>query len=144
MVEHMKRRTVQKEAVREALKETKEFVSAQDLHRRLIDAGSRIGLATVYRQLNNLAAEGQADTIRMGGEQLFRDCGEDASRHHHHLVCERCGRTVDIEPPSETWFRRIARENGFTVTSHILEIFGTCAECREREREERPAVEERE
>lgn len=143
MVEHVKRRTVQKEAVREALKETKEFVSAQDLHRRLIDAGSRIGLATVYRQLNNLAAEGQADTIRMGGEQLFRDCGEDASRHHHHLVCERCGRTVDIEPPSETWFRRVARENGFTVTSHILEIFGTCAECREQEREDRSAAKER-
>ncbi|MBT1166564.1 Fur family transcriptional regulator [Bifidobacterium simiarum] len=136
MAEHVTRRTAQKEAVREALRETRNFVSAQGLHRRLVDAGSRIGLATVYRQLNNLAAEGEADTIRMGGEQLFRDCGEDSSHHHHHLVCERCGKTVDIEPPSETWFRRVAQENGFTVNSHILEVFGTCADCRDRDERE--------
>ncbi|MBW3089046.1 transcriptional repressor [Bifidobacterium sp. 82T24] len=129
MVEHLTRRTVQKETVREALRRTDDFVSAQNLHRRLQDAGSKIGLATVYRQLNSMAAAGEADTIRMGGEQLFRDCGEDAARHHHHLVCERCGKTVDIEPPSEAWFRKVAKDNGFTISHHILEIFGICADC---------------
>lgn len=129
MVEHQTRRTVQKETVRKALRQTDDFVSAQNLHRRLQNSGSRIGLATVYRQLNAMAAAGEADTIRMGGEQLFRDCGEDTLRHHHHLVCERCGKTIDIAPPSESWFRKVAKDNGFTVSHHILEIFGVCAEC---------------
>lgn len=129
MVEHATRRTAQKEAIREALKDSKDFVSAQALHRQLLDAGMKIGLATVYRQLNNLASEGLADTIRMGGEQMFRDCGEDSGHHHHHLVCEQCGKTVDIEPPSEAWFRKIATANGFTVNRHVLEVFGTCSQC---------------
>ena len=60
------------------------------LRRRLEDEGSKIGLATVYRQLNALADAGAADTIRLDGQQLFRLCGDDG--HHHHLVCRRQNR----------------------------------------------------
>ena len=51
MVEHIERQTKQKDAIRAALADCEEFISAQDLHRRLEDEGSKIGLATVYRQL---------------------------------------------------------------------------------------------
>ena len=101
MVEHIERQTKQKDAIRAALADCEEFISAQDLHRRLEDEGSKIGLATVYRQLNALADAGAADTIRLDGQQLFRLCGDDG--HHHHLVCKRCGKTVEIDPPSEAW-----------------------------------------
>ena len=84
MVEHIERQTKQKDAIRAALADCEEFISAQDLHRRLEDEGSKIGLATVYRQLNALADAGAADTIRLDGQQLFRLCGDDG--HHHHLV----------------------------------------------------------
>ena len=72
MVEHIERQTKQKDAIRAALADCEEFISAQDLHRRLEDEGSKIGLATVYRQLNALADAGAADTIRLDGQQLFR------------------------------------------------------------------------
>ena len=65
MVEHIERQTKQKDAIRAALADCEEFISAQDLHRRLEDEGSKIGLATVYRQLNALADAGAADTIRL-------------------------------------------------------------------------------
>ena len=126
-MERMERQTRQKELIREALKGCDEFISAQELHRKLEDSGQRIGLATVYRQLNALADAGSADTIRLGGQQLFRLCGDD--EHHHHLVCTRCGRTVEIEPPSETWVRRTASKYGFTVSSHTVEVFGLCPDC---------------
>ena len=74
MVEHIERQTKQKDAIRAALADCEEFISAQDLHRRLEDEGSKIGLATVYRQLNALADAGAADTIRLDGQQLFRLC----------------------------------------------------------------------
>ena len=80
MVEHIERQTKQKDAIRAALADCEEFISAQDLHRRLEDEGSKIGLATVYRQLNALADAGAADTIRLDGQQLFRLCGDDG--HH--------------------------------------------------------------
>ena len=127
------RHTRQKEIIRETLRRSEEFISAQDLHRRLADEGVKIGLATVYRQLNALADSGAADTIRMGGQQLFRLCGDD--EHHHHLVCTRCGRTMEIEPPSEAWVRKVAAQYGFTVSSHTVEVFGLCPECQKARRE---------
>ena len=128
MVEHIERQTKQKDAIRAAWADCEAFIAAQDLHRRLEDEGSKIGLATVYRQLNALADAGAADTIRLDGQQLFRLCGDDG--HHHHLVCRRCGKTVEIESPSETWLRGISEKYGFTIERHTLEVFGLCPDCR--------------
>ncbi len=88
----------------------------------------KVGLATVYRQLNALAEAGEADTVRLEGQQLFRLCGDDG--HHHHLVCTNCGKTVEIESPSETWLRGISEKYGFTIERHTLEVFGLCPDCR--------------
>lgn len=123
-----KRQTWQKDAVRHALGETKGFLSAQELHAVLRHHGSTIGLATVYRALADLAESGEADTIQAsGGEALFRACGQS---HHHHLICRECGKTVEIAAQTvEAWAESIAAENGFSQTSHTIEIFGTCASC---------------
>ncbi|MFC6355921.1 Fur family transcriptional regulator [Luethyella okanaganae] len=121
------RRTVQQTAVRGALEKAGGFISAQDLHQRLNERGDSVGLATVYRQLNALEAAGLADTIPVLGGQLFRAC--TAGEHHHHLVCENCGRAVQIDPPSEGWIQTAADQHGFTVTRHVLEVFGRCPDC---------------
>ena len=67
----VERNTKQKELIHDALKANDEFISAQDLHRKLEDEGVKVGLATVYRQLNALAEAGEADTVRLEGQQLF-------------------------------------------------------------------------
>lgn len=120
------RSTTQKEAVLRGLEKTSGFISAQQLHQRLVEDGNEVGLATVYRQLNALDKAGHADTIPASGGQLFRACqpGE-----HHHLVCEGCGMAIEIDPPDESWIHASAKKNGFTVTRHILEIFGRCGQC---------------
>ena len=127
MSEHIVRQTRQKDAIRDVLQECDEFISAQELHRKLEDRGEHIGLATVYRQLNALAEAGRADTVRLDGQQLFRLCGDGG--HHHHLVCTRCGRTVEIESPSESWLKGISEKHGFTIERHTLEVFGLCPDC---------------
>lgn len=118
--------TWQKDAVLKALAGCDDFVSAQDLYRILSEDGQGIGLSTVYRQLNALADDGRADTIHLNDQQMFRICKD--GEHHHHLVCENCGKTVEIEPP-EQWVRKVAEEHGFTVSSHTLEVFGLCPDC---------------
>ena len=128
MSEHIVRQTRQKDAIRDALNGCDEFISAQELHRKLEDRGEHIGLATVYRQLNALAEAGRADTVRLDGQQLFRLCGDDG--HHHHLVCTGCGKTVEIESPSESWLKGISDQSGFAIERHTLEVFGLCADCR--------------
>lgn len=81
----------------------------------------------MYRQLNALAESGHADTVPGPSGLLFRACAPDA--HHHHLVCENCGYAVEINPPEEAWIRQTAARHGFTVTHHVLEVFGRCADC---------------
>ena len=66
--------------------------------------------------------------VRLDGQQLFRLCGDDG--HHHHLVCTNCGKTVEIESPSESWLKGISDKYGFTIERHTLEVFGLCEDCR--------------
>ena len=129
----IKRNTWQKDAVLHALSEAQGFVSAQDLHLTLRQHGSTIGLATVYRVLNNLVAESKADTLTSNdGGMLYRDCSKE---HHHHLVCKNCGLTVEIEAiEAEYWATKVAKENGFTEVTHTIDIFGLCSKCSTRKR----------
>lgn len=128
MAESSSRQTRQKEVVRRMLRTQREFVSAQELHELLNQAGEHVGLATVYRQLSALAQGGSVDTIEHKGSRLYRLCAAQR-RHHHHLVCEACGKTIEIQPPREDWLRSVASAQGFTVYSHTLEVYGLCAEC---------------
>lgn len=125
----MKRNTWQREAVREALGTGENFVSAQNLHVRLREGGSPIGLATVYRALADLCAEGEADTLQSPeGESLYRAC--TPGQHHHHLICRHCGLTVEIEADAvEQWARSVATVNGFTQPNHVVDVFGLCSQC---------------
>jgi Fur family ferric uptake transcriptional regulator len=124
----VKRNTWQREAVRDALATTDGFVSAQALHAQMRDAGSAVGLATVYRALADLAAEGDADSLQQEGESLYRACTPGS--HHHHLICRTCGRTVEISAdPVEQWARDVAAANGFTRPNHVVDVFGYCPDC---------------
>lgn len=122
------RATRQRAAVSKLLDQVDDFRSAQELHEALRRRGEGIGLTTVYRTLQSLADVGEVDVLRTdSGEAIYRRC---SSRHHHHLVCRHCGRTVEVEGPAvETWAEKVAAENGFSQLSHTVEIFGTCADC---------------
>ncbi|HET8994804.1 MAG TPA: Fur family transcriptional regulator [Rhodococcus sp. (in: high G+C Gram-positive bacteria)] len=122
------RSTKQRSAIIALLDDTEEFRTAQDLHDELRKRGDGIGLTTVYRTLQSLAEVGSVDVLRTdSGESMFRRC---SSGHHHHLVCRRCGFTVEVDGPEvERWAHEMADANGFVDVSHTIEIFGTCKDC---------------
>ena len=123
-----RRNTWQREAVRGALATTPGFVSAGALHVRLHNEGVAIGLATVYRCLNDLAESGEVDALTTaGGEVQYRAC---SAGHHHHLICRSCGKTVEIDAERvEQWAERVASEHGFSEVTHVIDIFGRCGDC---------------
>lgn len=133
------RNTWQRERVREALSDAQGFVSAQSLHARLREENTGIGLATVYRALAGLAAEGNADSLQSPeGENLYRAC--TTSGHHHHLICRSCGLTIEIEASEvEQWAQRTAAAAGFSEAEHIVDIFGLCTPCATAQARERVA-----
>lgn len=122
------RATRQGAAVWDLLENLEEFRSAQELHDVLRRRGEGIGLTTVYRRLQSMAASGLVDTLRTeNGESVYRRCSQ---QHHHHLVCRQCGATVEVQGAKvEAWAAEVARDNGFSNVSHTIEIFGLCAEC---------------
>ena len=123
------RATRQRTAIGELLDELADFRTAQDIHEELRRRGEGIGLTTVYRTLQTLADAGEIDVLRSGtGEASYRRC---SPHHHHHLVCRRCGHTVEVEGAAvEQWADRVAAQHGFAEIDHTVEIVGLCAECR--------------
>jgi Fur family ferric uptake transcriptional regulator len=120
----MSRTTEQRRAIVEALGSAESAVTAQELHARL----QGVGLATVYRNLQRLADEGQADTLRReSGELAFRMCG---GGHHHHLTCRWCGRVEEVHDCRlGDWARDVAATHGFSEVEHRAELVGTCSVC---------------
>jgi Fur family transcriptional regulator, ferric uptake regulator len=126
---HGVRATPRRLEVLEELAQERDDVTAQQLWSRLRDRDSRTGLATVYRTLALLSERGVVDVLsHHGGEQCYRLCGDE---HHHHLLCERCHRVVEIQECGlDDWVATAAKQHGFVATDHRVEIVGRCADCR--------------
>lgn len=124
------RNTAQRRAVVGALSQIQGFVSAQELHQRIVRDGGPIALATVYAQLKRLVETGDVDAVMTDrGESLFRRCVVDA--HHHHLACRVCGATVEVDAPHlEEWSDGVAERYGYRDLRHVLELSGVCPSCR--------------
>ena len=124
------RATRQRGALIALLDTVEEFRSAQELHDELRRRGENVGLTTVYRTLQTLAAADLVDMVRTDtGESVYRRCA--APHHHHHLVCRDCGSVVEVSGREvEAWAAEVAAAHGFSDVSHTIELFGTCAECR--------------
>jgi Fur family ferric uptake transcriptional regulator len=99
----------------------------------LQDQGYPVSLATVYRNLSLLV---QARIIRRTDvEEVGRSAGAHyehvwGREHHDHLVCSRCGRRVEFRYPAiDVLQEAVAREHGFTLERHSLELVGLCPGC---------------
>ncbi|MFQ6173162.1 Fur family transcriptional regulator [Oryzobacter sp. R7] len=126
-----RRPTRQRAAIATALSGASEFRSAQEIHADLDRAGTRVGLATVYRNLQAMASDGEVDVIRTtDGEAVYRSC---STHHHHHVVCRSCGLAVEVTGDAvERWAEAVAAAHGFTEVRHTVEMDGLCADCSRR------------
>ncbi|WCC81055.1 transcriptional repressor [Cutibacterium equinum] len=128
-MENRRRTTKQRLAIRALFDDESFFLTSQQVHDQLKERGEQVGLATVYRNLQTMAEDGELDAIRSeDGEMTYRRC---SSVHHHHLVCRNCGKAVEISSDKivEDWARDIAAAHGFSETGHELELFGICSDC---------------
>jgi len=104
----------------------REHVTAADVAAR---AGAAVDLSTVYRTLDALEGLGMVEHVHLGHGAGAYHVGSTAG--HHHLVCDACGRTVDV--PLEDLQRAIERVTaplGFVPDSAHFAIVGRCAACR--------------
>jgi Fur family ferric uptake transcriptional regulator len=121
--------TRQRAAIASALEEAGGFRTAQEMHDHLLHEGAKVGLTTVYRTLQAMAASGEVDVLRNAeGEAIYRRCS--TGNHHHHLVCRSCGHSVEIASTAvEEWAENSAERHGFTSVTHTAEVYGLCPGC---------------
>ncbi len=102
---------------------------ASDLLREAASARLGVGRATVFRSLDVLAELGFVEQIDLpAGGHSFVACAPTS--HHHHLVCESCGRSTDIAATGlSSILREVGSRSGYRIESHRLEVFGICPGC---------------
>ena len=93
--------------------------------------GRGVGIASVYRVLDLLAEKQLVQKIDLGDGRARYERAEVADDHHHHLVCNECGRVEPFADENlEAALRRVERETGFEVASHDVLLRGACDDCR--------------
>ena len=123
------RRSAARSAILEAFASCEEHVSAEELTGRVRQRLAGVSPSTVYRTLNVLVSAGLATARTFGdGHTRFEPARAD---HHDHLICTTCGRVVEFKDDEiEKLQAAVARGHGFEITTHKLELYGTCQGCR--------------
>src|SRR5215211_2076433 len=105
-------------------------VSADDLFERVRKEAAGIGRATVYRTLQWMVDAGIARKVDFGeGRSRF----EPSYRHprHFHLICTACHSSSEfLSSDVETLMEEIAAARSFAATQAVVQIYGTCEQCR--------------
>lgn len=121
--------TQQRLVILEQILAGRKHITAQEVYELVSQQAPEIGFATVYRFLRTLTENGFVTEVRMRGLPARYEWA--SKEHHDHLTCVECGKICEFENDQiEELQKKIARELGFELTDHILELYGRCSDCR--------------
>jgi Fur family ferric uptake transcriptional regulator len=122
--------TEQREIVLNILLTAEEHLSAEEIYNEVKNQypQSNIGIATVYRALSFLEEVELITSIAFGTDGKKYE--NNAKSHHDHLICTSCGKIIEfLDDEIEKRQERIAKKNKFVITSHSMQLYGTCESC---------------
>jgi len=106
-------------------------LSAQEIHDRVRGGGVRVGIASVYRALESLDELGLVQRVDFGDGVARFEPADPRGDHHHHLVCDGCGKVEPFEDTVlEAALERVAGGRGYDVAAHDVVVRGACEDCR--------------
>jgi len=124
------KRSTKREQILGAFLKQEGHLSADDLFTLVRSTHPGIGRATVYRSLQWMVDQGLARKVDFGeGRSRF----EPTYRHprHFHLICETCHRSSEfLSSDVESVLEEIAGARNFTAKQAVVQLLGTCEECR--------------
>jgi len=105
-------------------------LSAVEIEQALRAQGRRTGLASIYRALDLLVEHGLVERVAVDRDQTRFERALPSGEHHHHLVCNRCGRLVAFDDPGlERAINRASERLGVRVDHHEVVLRGACEDC---------------
>ena len=121
------RLTSQRQVILEELKKVKSHPTANEVYDMVRKRLPRIGLGTVYRNLDLLAERGIIKKLEVGGEQKRFD--GDISQHYH-IRCVKCNRVEDIFIERDKWLENEAASCcDYKILDHHVQFSGICSKC---------------
>ncbi len=122
--------TEQREIVLNILTNATDHLSAEDVYNKIKIAypDNNIGIATVYRALSFLEEVDLIASIAFGADGKKYE--SNAKSHHDHLICTSCGKIIEfMDSEIEKRQDKIAKKNNFKISSHSMQLYGTCKDC---------------
>ncbi len=118
-----RRSTRQKKSLQAELDRIDTFFTAEELHKRAMKKDNQVGIATIYRFLNELKKEGRLYSYLCGRRTVY----SKENRSHCHFVCERTGKIIHFDIDSLDFLKdKIPGD----IKSFQLEVRGYCKDCR--------------
>jgi len=123
--------TPQRSMILDVLHHAEKHVSADDIYEQVITKYPEVNKSTVYRTLELLKGLDLVDEADFGGDKLYYHHAEKGD--HHHLICQKCGRTVEVDegildPIRDT----LVTKYNFVPNIRHLPISGHCLTCSDR------------
>lgn len=120
---HGLRMTGQRRTIAQILSDAADHPDVEEVHRRVLRVDSRISLSTVYRTLRLLERKGILARHDFGAGRLRYE--ESSGEHHDHLINVETGQVIEFSNAEiEALQERVARELGFELVGHRLQLFG--------------------
>jgi len=127
----MIRLTTQRQIILEELAKVKSHPTASELYDMVRKRLPRIGLGTVYRNLDLMADSGMILKLEVGGTQKRFDA---TTKEHYHIRCSSCGKVDDIDVPVvQELVAQAAETTPYMILGHHVEFTGICAACQKKE-----------
>ncbi len=126
------RLTPQRMMIVAAIENSPDHISAEEIYAQVAASYPHVNISTVYRTLDLLKKLNLVYEIDLG-EGRVRYHAEE-SGHHHHLVCQKCNRVIDIDEATLSELRDVLlRDYDFCAELRHVGIFGLCCDCREKD-----------
>lgn len=127
--------TRQRELIADVFFKAGGHLKVEDLLEQVRKVDNQVSLATVYRTMKLLTECGLASPHRFGDRHTRYEPAEQEDEHHDHLICTSCGMIVEFyNPKIEALQEQVAKDNGFRVAHHRMELYGTCRDCQEKKK----------
>ena len=123
------RLTPQRMLVLSAIANSDDHISAEEIYAQVVTKYPHVNISTVYRNLELLKRLGLVTETDLGGGRVRYHPVDKG--HHHHLVCQECGKIIDLDESLLTSLKnRLLREYKFNADLRHLAIFGRCEDCK--------------
>lgn len=118
--------TPQRRVIFEALQDSSEHPSAEDVYQAVTEVLPDISVATVYHTLNDLVTMGELMELDLGeGKARYDPC----TRAHCHLVCLGCHKVVDVMRDPDCLELLPEQKGSFEIERCEVVFYGRCPEC---------------